>query len=90
MVGSATNAIIRNCRIMDNRTHGLELSEASCPTLRHCLITTNGQTGIIMLQSPGRNSTSCAPQIKNCVIVQNGNENIVGGQPVIIDSIVSQ
>jgi parallel beta-helix repeat protein len=86
--GTATLATIRNCRIMDNATHGIELSRESNPHLLNCLITGNGQTGITMLRSPGRTSLPCAPIIENCIIVQNGFENIVGGQPVIIDSII--
>jgi parallel beta-helix repeat protein len=73
---------------MDNATHGIELSRESNPHLLNCLITGNGQTGITMLRSPGRTSLPCAPIIENCIIVQNGFENIVGGQPVIIDSII--
>ncbi|MGD8787178.1 MAG: right-handed parallel beta-helix repeat-containing protein [Phycisphaerales bacterium] len=87
--GTATNAIIRNCRIMDNTNHGLELSRASEPQLLNCLITANGQTGITMLAGSGRNN-NCKPNIENCIIVDNGQANIVGGEPVIIDSIVSQ
>jgi parallel beta-helix repeat protein len=88
--GIATNATIRNCRIIDNTNHGLELLRGSNSRLQNCLITSNGQTGITMLTGPGRSSPLCAPLIENCVIVQNGSENIVGGEPVIIDSIVSQ
>ncbi|MGD8787239.1 MAG: right-handed parallel beta-helix repeat-containing protein, partial [Phycisphaerales bacterium] len=86
--GTGTNATIRNCRIMDNTTHGLELSQASSPNLQHCLITSNGQTGITMLAGPGR--SKCKPNIENCIIVYNGQSDIVGGEPTIIDSIVSQ
>jgi hypothetical protein len=85
--GTATNAIIRNCRIMDNTNHGLELSQASSPSLQHCLITSNGQTGITMLADSGRNN-NCKPNIENCIIVDNGQANIVGGEPIIVDSII--
>ncbi|MGD8785965.1 MAG: right-handed parallel beta-helix repeat-containing protein [Phycisphaerales bacterium] len=90
ITGTATDVTIRNCRIMDNITHGLELARRSEPHLLNCLITGNGQTGITNLANPGRSSSLCAPLIENCVIVQNGSENIVGGEPVIIDSVVSQ
>jgi hypothetical protein len=86
----ATDATIRNCRIMDNTTHGLELSRGSSPNLQHCLITSNGQTGITMIAGPGRGNPICEPMIENCVIVQNGSASIVGGEPIIVDSIVSQ
>ncbi|MGD8787346.1 MAG: right-handed parallel beta-helix repeat-containing protein [Phycisphaerales bacterium] len=87
--GIATNAAIRNCRIMDNATHGIELSEDSNPHLLNCLITSNGQTGITMLRGPGRSSPYCTPLVENCIIVQNGSANIVGGEPVIVDSIIT-
>jgi hypothetical protein len=88
IAGSATNATIRNCRIMDNTTDGMELSQGSSLNLQHCLITSNGQTGITMNAGPGR--STCKPVIENCIIVDNGQADIVGGEPVIIDSIVSQ
>ncbi|MGD8787347.1 MAG: right-handed parallel beta-helix repeat-containing protein [Phycisphaerales bacterium] len=86
--GTGTNTTIRNCRIMDNTTHGLELSQGSSPNLQHCLITSNGQTGITMLDGPGRNP--CQPNIENCIIVGNSQADIVGGEPVITDSVVPQ
>jgi hypothetical protein len=86
--GTGTNATIRNCRIMDNTTHGMELSQESKPHLLNCLITGNNQTGINMLAGAGRGSPPCAPLIKSCVIVQNGSENIIGGEPIIVDSII--
>ncbi|MGD2095220.1 MAG: right-handed parallel beta-helix repeat-containing protein [Phycisphaerales bacterium] len=89
IVGSATDATIRNCRIMDNTTHGLELSEGSSPALKRCLITANGQTGITMLRGPGRSNPSCTPLIQNCIIVNNGQSAIDGGEPFIIDSTIT-
>jgi hypothetical protein len=86
--GTATDATIRNCRIIDNVIHGLELADASCPLLESCLVTANGQTGITMLRGPGRLSEHCAPIIDKCVIVDNGNAGIVGGEPAIVDSII--
>ncbi|MGD8787179.1 MAG: hypothetical protein PVJ60_07130, partial [Phycisphaerales bacterium] len=71
----------------DNTNHGLELSQASSPSLQHCLITSNGQTGITMLADSGRNN-NCKPNIENCIIVDNGQANIVGGEPIIVDSII--
>jgi enterochelin esterase-like enzyme len=88
ITGTATNATLRNCRIMDNVTHGMELSEVSKPTLKQCLITANGQSGIMMHQSIGRGTLHCKPIIENCVIVKNGESSLVGGEPVIVDSIV--
>lgn len=84
--GTETNATIRNCRIMDNATHGLELSEGSSPNLKHCLITSNGQTGITMHAGSGR--SKCEPIIENCIIVYNGQQAISGGEPIIVDSII--
>jgi hypothetical protein len=88
VVGTATNSTFRNCRIMDNLTHGMELYEASNPHLEHCLITANGQTGITMHEHVGRNIVHCEPVISNCIIVDNNEGSIVGGQPVIIDSLI--
>jgi hypothetical protein len=74
---------------MDNVIHGMHLSEESSPTLRHCLITGNGQTGITMIPNTrGRSVTFCKPVIQDCVIVQNADGDIVGGDPVIINSII--
>ena len=88
--GTATQATIRNCRIMDNATHGLELFAGSNPYLNHCLITANGQTGITMHELGGRRALLCEPVLENCVIVDNGTAGLVGGQPVINDSIVQE
>lgn len=85
----ASNATIRNCRIMDNVTHGLELSRGSSPYLLHCLITANGQVGINMItDTRGRVATFCKPVIENCVIVQNGQDSLVGGEPVVVNSVL--
>ena len=85
--GTGTNATIRNCRIMDNTTHGIELSQGSSPNLQNCMIASNGQTGITMLTGPGR--SNCEPNIENCIIVYNGQQAIDGGEPVIVDSIIN-
>jgi parallel beta-helix repeat protein len=90
IAGTSTDVTIRNCRIMDNVNHGLELARRSEPHLLNCLITGNGQAGIMNLANPGRSSSLSAPLIENCVIVQNGSASIVDGQPIIVDSIVSQ
>ncbi|MGD8787186.1 MAG: right-handed parallel beta-helix repeat-containing protein [Phycisphaerales bacterium] len=90
IAGTSTDVTIRNCRIMDNVNHGLELARRSEPHLLNCLIAGNGQAGIMNLANPGRGSSFSAPLIENCVIVQNGSANIDGGQPIIVDSIVSQ
>ena len=87
--GTTANATIRNCRILDNVTHGMELFEKSSPTLNHCLITANGQTGITMHEMEGRSIQHCKPLIEDCVIVQNVQANIAGGEPVIINSITT-
>jgi enterochelin esterase-like enzyme len=85
--GTSTDATIRNCRIMDNTQHGLELTGAS-PRLNHCLIISNGLTGITMhVLSIGR-ATISSPVIENCVVWDNGDAGIIGGEPTIIDSII--
>jgi hypothetical protein len=87
--GAATDATIRNCRMMDNRQHGLELFQESSPYLKHCLIMANGQTGITMHdEQGGRAPSQCQPTIEDCVIVQNGDAALEGGEPVIIESII--
>ncbi|MBN2182943.1 MAG: PD40 domain-containing protein [Sedimentisphaerales bacterium] len=86
--GSGTNAEIFNCRIMDNITCGVELSRQSKPHILNCLITANGQTGIIMLPGSGRGNPPCEPIIENCIIVDNGQAAIIGGEPVIVDSLI--
>ena len=94
--GTATQAMIRNCRIMDNINHGLDLYGAS-PTLSHCLITANGGHGINMqpqsvTTGTGRQTItteiSCQPVIENCIIVHNGDAAIESGEPVIVNSII--
>jgi hypothetical protein len=86
--GTTTQATIRNCRIMDNISHGLELSEGSSPHLVQCLISANGQTGITMHPPSGRRASHCQPTIEDCVIVDNGGLALDGGEPVIVDSVV--
>jgi hypothetical protein len=86
--GTATHATIRNCRFMDNISHGLELSEGSSPHLDQCLITANGQTGIAMHSAPGRRPRHCQPVIEDCVIVQNGQAALEGGEAVVVESII--
>ncbi len=87
--GTATDATLRNCRIMDNYTHGIELYRNSNPHLLHCLITANGKTGITMIaNTEGRGVTFCKPTIEDCVIADNSEAGIVGGEPTIIDSII--
>lgn len=89
IAGTGTDVTIRNCRIMDNVNHGLELARRSEPHLLNCLITGNGQAGIMNLPNPGRSNSFSAPLIENCVIVQNGSASIVDGEPVIVDSIIT-
>jgi len=87
--GTATDATIRNCRIMDNIEHGVELSMESNPHLFHCLIADNGGTGVTMIDNTrGRTVTLCRPIIEACVIVHNGESSLVGGEPVLIESII--
>ena len=88
VLGSRAQATLRHCRVMDNVTHGMELHEASSPYLEYCLITANGQTGIIMHEHGGRHIVHCEPLIKNCIIVDNGDMALKGGKPVIIDSLI--
>jgi hypothetical protein len=87
--GTTANAMIRNCRILDNVTHGMELFEKSRPILHHCLITANGQTGVTMWPGTGRGNPPCTPRIEDCVIVQNAQANIDGGEPAVVNSITT-
>ncbi len=87
--GTATNATLRNCRIMENTEHGMLLSQESRPYLHHCLITANGQAGITMLPTTGgRSIRYCQPLIVDCIIVQNGQTALEGGEPIVINSII--
>lgn len=87
--GTATNSMFRNCRIMDNITNGVELYEVSKPHLLGCLIVGNGQAGIKMYDTQsGRRILFCEPTIENCYIVDNNEAGIVGGNPVILDSVI--
>jgi len=93
ITGTNTHATIRNCRIMDNTGHGVDLYGAS-PILSHCLITANGEHGLTMQThrvGAGRQAreVGCQPVVENCFIVDNGGPAIVGGEPIIIDSLVS-
>ncbi len=88
ITGTDTDVTLRNCRIMDNEMHGMELFEGSDPHLNHCLITSNEQSGITMHEYTHRTTIYCQPVIENCVIVQNGQTAWEGGEPTIIDSIV--
>jgi len=88
VAGTATQGLFRNCRVMDNTSHGMELFEGSAPHLSSCLITANGGAGITMHEKAGRWITPCKPVIEDCVIVRNGDPGLVGGQPVVSNSIV--
>jgi hypothetical protein len=89
--GTDSQANLLNCRIMDNVEHGIELSHDSHFHILHCLITANSKTGITMITNTrGRSVTFCKPTIEDCVIVDNGETGIVGGQPVIVDSLIQE
>jgi hypothetical protein len=88
IMGTDTDATIRNCHIMDNVTHGLELFETSSPYLDHCLITANGEIGILMHATNNRQALNCEPVIEDCTIIDNGDGGFWGGKPVIVDSVI--
>jgi hypothetical protein len=89
IMGTGTDAVVRHCRIMDNLTHGVELFQSSSPYLIGCLITANGQTGIKMHDiKNGRELLLCEPIIEDCYIMDNGEASIVGGEPVIVNSVI--
>ncbi len=89
LCGTGINATLHNCRIMDNTECGIHLSQESNPYLNHCLITANSQTGITMVPTTGgRSIRHCQPVIEDCVIVDNNEASLVGGEPVIINSIL--
>jgi len=94
--GIMTSATLYNCRIMDNLSHGVDLTAAN-PTLSHCLITANDGYGINMQSQSVTTGTgrqtitteiSCQPVIENCIIVHNGDAAIESGEPVIVNSII--
>ncbi|MFC1762115.1 SUMF1/EgtB/PvdO family nonheme iron enzyme [Planctomycetota bacterium] len=74
--GTQTNALLHNCRIMDNVCHGMDLLGSS-PSLTHCLITANGGNGIVMQSIPaapgrgGHPDIPCEPLIENYFIVDS-------------------
>jgi hypothetical protein len=89
VMGVATNATLRNCTIMENLTHGIEMFQVSSPHLLHCLIMANGQAGIKMHTTTGGPwPLYCEPIIENCYIVDNYEAGIIGGKPVILDSVI--
>ncbi len=88
--GTGADATFRNCRIMDNLTDGMELSQGSRPHLLGCLITANGQAGINMQATGGRFPSHCEPLIENCHIVDNNEAGIIGGKPVIVNSVIQE
>lgn len=90
VLGAPTQATLRNCRIMDNVSHGLELSRQSAPRLEHCLIAGNGEHGIMMHPEVGRFALHCRPTIEDCVIAQNGGESLEGGEPVLVHTITAE
>ena len=74
---------------MDNVTHGIELFQTSKPYLFGCLIAANGKAGIKMnYTTTNRGLLYCEPTIENCYIVDNGEAGIVGGNPVVVDSVI--
>jgi hypothetical protein len=88
IAGTSTHAVLRNCRIMDNTGHGLELFDGSEPTLDHCLITANNQAGIMMHAGQGRRVSYCKPKLHYCYVMDNGEGALSGGQPILVDSYV--
>lgn len=89
IMGTGTEAVVRHCRIADSLTHGVELFQSSKPHLIGCLITANGQTGIKMHDiKSGRELLLCEPIIEDCYIVDNEEGDIMGGKPVIVNSLI--
>ncbi len=88
--GTATQATLLNCRLMDNGTHGMELFDESTCQLSHCLITANGQNGIMMHEKTGRQTVYCEPVIEHCVIADNGGASWVGGIPAVTESLIQE
>ncbi|MHC4203661.1 MAG: GLUG motif-containing protein [Planctomycetota bacterium] len=91
VIGTAANAKLRNCNIMDNLNHGMELFQVSSPHLLDCLIAGNGRAGIKMhATTGGRMPLYCEPLIESCTIIDNGESGIVGGKPVILNSVIQE
>jgi hypothetical protein len=88
IVGTTSNAVVHSCRIVDNLTNGVELHEGSKPRLIECLVTANGQAGIKTHRGTSRQNQVCEPTIAGCFIVGNKEAGIVGGNPIIMDSLI--
>jgi len=82
---------IRNCRIVDNAEAGVKLWEtnAANPTFANCIIAGNGGAGIEMGSASGGRLTkyNCAT-VLHCTVVGNAKEGILGGDPIVINSIM--
>ena len=82
---------ICNCRIVDNAQAGIKLWEtnAANPTFANCIIAGNGGAGIEMVSASGGRSVkyNCAT-VLHCTIVGNVKEGILGGDSIIVNSIV--
>jgi parallel beta-helix repeat protein len=84
-MSGATNAIIKNCRIVRSRSSGLKVSDRASPTIDGNVIESNQMSGIMVLML-------ATPIIKNNIIRGNGARAIDvthDSTPVIHDNVQS-
>jgi len=84
-------AIITNCRIVDNTGAGVKLWETDVrsPTFKNCIIAGNGGAGIDLTAATGGRFIKYNLAIINqCTIVGNAQGGILGGKPIVVNSIV--
>jgi len=83
--------VILNCRIVDNTQAGVKLWETDirAPTLANCIIAGNAGPGIEMsVATGGRFIKYNLASILHCTIVGNAQEGILGGKPLVGNSIL--
>ena len=89
---TCTNAspLVSHCIIADHHRNGIRLIEASSPTLMNCLIQGNQEAGIDMRKEvEGRRSApKKEPFIGFCTILGNSQGALLGGTPVVTNSIL--
>lgn len=85
-----TNIMLKQCRVLDNVEDGVWLSDNKSPSIEGCLIAYNGNIGIHYLPGKGgRGRGKPSHIIRNCIIAGNGHVGVLGGNPDLIDTVVS-
>jgi len=77
-------ATVQNCHMTNNTEAGM-VCLGSHPWIHHCIMAGNQGEGLAL-----RKHQSAYPQpvLDNCTIVQNADSGILGGKPVIANSII--